>query len=178
MPPPSYRLENAALALIERLEGARPTWMGDDEAARAGLRRIAEEHIDALIGEREELLGPDATAQALRRELLETFLPRYTRLALDHNRDEAAGYHAWRRGDPLARILATAAAFVAAGALLRLIHHPLAIGLFGLVLLVPFLPELRRWSYRRRYRALLQEVVDDMARIQQSLDEAPPRLPG
>ncbi|MCK6502465.1 hypothetical protein L6R53_03555 [Myxococcota bacterium] len=175
MPPPSYRLDTVCANLIERLEGARPTWIGDAAAAEAGFRRIAEEQVEALQAEHEELLAGSPWGTTLRREVLETFLPRYTRLAVDHNQDEGAGYHAWRRGDPVARALATLAAFFLAAGLYRYTHHPLALAVFALALLVPFVPEIRRSWYRRRYRGLLQEVVDDMARIQDSLDEAPPR---
>ncbi len=174
MAPSSYRLDSVAVTLIERLEGARPTWIGDEAKAREGFRRIAEEHVDALLAERRELLGPEPEGEAMRREVLETFLPRYTRLAIDHNADEEAGYHAWRRGDPVARVLGTLFAFALVAALYRVLHHPVALVFLAAALTVPFLPDLRRAWYRRRYRALLQETVDDMARIQLSLASRPP----
>lgn len=172
----SYRLDSVTVTLIERLEGARPTWIGDEAHAREGFRRIVEEHVDSLVAERQEILGPEPEGEAMRREVLETFLPRYTRLAIDHNADEEAGYHAWRRGDPVARVLGTLFAFALVAIFYRAVHHPAALLLLITALTVPFVPELRRAWYRRRYRALLQETVDDMARIQLSLESRPPAL--
>ena len=175
MAPPSYRLDTVCANLIERLEGARPTWIGDAAGAEAGFRRIADEQVEALLAEHDELMAGSSWGALLRREVLETFLPRYTRLAVDHNQDEGAGYHAWRRGDPVARVIATLVALFMAAGVYRFSHHPLSLVVFAVALLVPFVPEIRRTWYRRQYRSLLQEVVDDMGRIQDSLDEAPAR---
>jgi len=175
MSPSPYRLDVVSANLIERLEGARPTWIGDAAAARDGFRRIAAEQVDTVVAEHDELMGDRPWGRLLRREVMETFLPRYTRLALDHNMDEGAGYHAWRRGDPVARVLATFVGLAVAELLYRFTHHPLSLGVFVLALAMPFLPEIRRGWYRRRYRSLLQEVVDDMGRIQDSLEAAPPK---
>jgi len=175
MSPPSYRLDRVSANLIERLEGARMTWMGDSKAAQEGFRRIAEEYVDTVVAEHDELLGSPSWGALLRRELLQTFLPRYARVAIDHNEDEGAGYYAWRRGDPVARVLASFVALGGASLIYRFTHHPLSLGLFIVALAVPFLPEIRRGWYRRRYRALLQEIIDDMGRIQDSLDAAPPQ---
>lgn len=175
MPPSSYRLDTVSANLIERLEGSRPTWMGDAAAADAGFRRIADEYVTTVVAEHDQLMGEPGWGALLRREVMETFLPRYTRLAIDHNQDEGAGYHAWRRGDPVARVLATFAALGGASLVYRFTHHPLSLGLFIIALAVPFVPEIRRQWFRKRYRDLLQEVVDDMSRIQESLDAAPPQ---
>lgn len=174
----SYRIDQVCADLIERLEGARPTFALDEDAAVEAFRRIAAEHVDTVIAEHDAVLGTPGWGALLRREVMETFLPRYIRLALDHNQLEADGYHAWRKGDPVSRLLLTFAALVVATAAYRLLHTPLTLGLFVLAFVVPFAPELRRGWHRRRYAALLQEVIDDMGRIQDSLDKAPPQVLG
>ena len=50
---------------------------------------------------------------------------------------------------------------------------PVALVLFGIVALTPFLPELRRTWHRRKYAGMLQDVVNDMARIQDRIDVYP-----
>ena len=160
-------------AVVERLEGARRTWLTDPEAARAGLARIGAEHVERVIAEHDELMGDDGTGAALRREVIDTMLPRYLRLALDHNELEHIGYKSWRKGDPVARIAATVAALLLAYVVTRLVHSPVVFTLFGLALFVPFVPELRAGWYRRRYQAELQSLVDDMLRIQTELDRFP-----
>ncbi len=174
----SYRIDRVCADLIERLEGVRPTWQNDQAGAERTFRQLAREHVDTVIAEHEDLVGTPGWGDLLRREVMQTFLPRYTRLALDHNQLEAAGYHAWRRGDPVARVLMTFAALAVAVLAYRVFHHPLTLMLFVLAIGVPFAPELRRGWHRRRYAGLLQEVVDDMGRIQESLDRAPPQVIG
>ena len=164
-----YRLDTLAASLIERLEAARRTWLDKPDEAEQGFRRIAEETVDKVIAERTELFGT-SNEETLRREILETFLPRYTRLAVDHNALEDSGYRAWRRGDPVARIVATGAALLGALVLERILHHPATLMALIGALGVPFIPEFRAWHFRRKYRSMLQEIVDDMASIQVEIE--------
>ena len=173
----SYRLDTLALNLIERLEGARRTWATEPDAARGELTRIASEQLARMLAEHDELMDTPGWSDMARRELLETFLPRYLRLAVDQNALEERGYNAWRRGDPVARVVGGVAAISAAMVLARLIHHPMALLAFAFALCVPFLPDIRRLHFRRRYRSALQEVVDDMGRIQGELDRFPVAAP-
>ncbi len=170
MPPTPYRLDTVAASLIERLEGARRTWIGQPEEAQAGMQRIAEDALDRVVREHDEIMGEGSWGTELRRELLETFLPRYVRLATAHNALEADGYGAWRQGDPAARVLGTGIALLAALVLERVLHHPVTLLAFVFALFVPVLPEIRAWHYRRQYTKQLQEVVDDMGRIQAELE--------
>ncbi len=170
MPPIPYRLDTVAASLVERLEGARRTWVGQPDAAREGMARIASETLDLVIAEHDRIMPGTQWSEMLRRELLGTFLPRYIRLAVAHNALEAAGYGAWRQGDPLARVMATGGMLMAAVVIERLLHHPITIVLFIFSLFVPALPEIRAWYHRRQYTGVLQDAVDDMGRIQDELD--------
>jgi hypothetical protein len=173
MTAPSYRLDTIALNLIERLEGARRTWATDPDAARVELSRTADEQLERILAEHDEFIDTPGWSEIARREIRETFLPRYLRLAVDHNALEERGYNAWRRGDPIARILAGGAAIAAAMAFVRVVHHPAALVGLAVAMAVPFIPEIRRFHFRRRYRSELQDAVNDMARIQGELDRFP-----
>ena len=166
----SYRLDTVAVHLIERLEGTRRSYVGRPDEARAAFARICDEELDQIVREHDEIMGQPGVGAVLMREVRETFLPRYARLAQDQNALEDAGYKAWRGGDPIARFVTTLVALLVTMGMVRLVHHPVALVCFAAVALVPFLPELRRWYYRRQYASLLQEVVDDMARIQDRMD--------
>ena len=173
MTTPSYRLDTICGNLIERLEGARRTWRTDPEGAAAGLERIAAEQLNRILDDYEDIYDGPAWPNTVRREVLQTFLPRYVRLAIDHNRLEERGYDAWRSGDPIARVVGGLVALGAAGLVVRVVHRPAALIAFAVAMAVPFIPEIRRFHYRRRYGQLLQEVVDDMGRIQDELDRYP-----
>ena len=166
----SYRLDTVAVHLIERLEGARRSYQERPAEGEAAFARIAEEELGRIIAEHDDLMDDPGYGARLRREVHETFLPRYVRLAADHNALEVAGYHAWRRGDPIARGVTTLGALLVALGFVRTVHHPVALVAFAVVLLVPFLPEIRRGHHRRQYRRLLQEIVADLGRIQDRLD--------
>ena len=171
MPPASYQLDTVAANLIERLEGARRTWIDDPEAARAGLTRIAEESVDRAVADYGQVMGADGWGPLLRRELLETFLPRYLRLAVAQNALEAAGFGAWRGGDPVARVVTVVVALALAALARRvMLYHPVTLVFFVAALSSPIMPELRAWHHRRRYQRALQEAVDDLERIQGELD--------
>lgn len=170
MPPKEYQLDTVAVGLIERLEGARRTWIDDPPAARAGLQRITEEGLAQILNEYVSVMGQDAWAQSLRREVLETFLPRYLRLAVAQNEWESQQGGLARLRDPLARLLATAASLVSALVLIRVMRfHPISLLFFLMALVVPVIPEVRSWYSLRRYRAELQSMVNDLERMQQEM---------
>jgi hypothetical protein len=166
----SYRLDTVAAHLVERLEGARPSYQDRPDDAVAAFARIADLELDRIVAEHDEIIGEQGVGDLLRREIHETFLPRYLRLAHDQNLLEVAGYRAWRGGDPIARAVTTVMSLLVALTVVRVVHHPVMMLAFVAVALVPFLPELRRWYYRRQYARFLQEAVDDMGRIQDRMD--------
>ena len=176
MVPATYRLDALSVLLISRLEPARRTYVDNPAAARDDFRRIVEGHARPLAAECLETLGDVAQARRIEHEAMETFLPRYTRLALAQNAAESKGFGFFFGEGPLARVAATAAAFAVAALLSRVIHHWIDIVFFASALLVPFAPEARLWWSRRAYRAQLQEFADDMARIQDT-DQAMASVP-
>ena len=163
----SYRLETIAAHLIEQLEGRRRAYADRPEALDDAARRVVDEALDTIEGEYGEVMGGDLAP--VRREIHESFLPRYSALARDHNALERRGYHAWRKGDPIARVVGFVLALVLASVFTRVVHSPVALVGYAAALMVPFTPELRAMFYRRRYQAELQSLVDDMARIQKQL---------
>lgn len=166
MSAPDYHLDRISVDLIERLEGARRTWAHQPELAPAGLRRAAEEMVDRVVAEHNEIFGVLPQSEVLRKELLETFLPRYVHLALAQNAVELRGFGPWPGRELLSRIVFTMMGLFFSTIFDLATHHPLGIAFFGLALLAPFSPELHALAHRRRYATRLQEVVDDMGRIQ------------
>jgi hypothetical protein len=179
MIPSDYRLEQVVARLIERLEGARPSFPDDPERAAAAFRRTAEEHVEAAIAEFSEVSltqDPDLHAAFLRREVLETFLPRYHRLATDMTRREERGFGFGPLADPLGRLgLAGFSLLFLWFVLVRLAWLPVIWPLVLLDLSLVFWPDLAASAHRRWYANRLHRVVADMARIQeQSNAYAPP----
>ena len=170
MIPSDFRLDTVSVHLIERLEGARRSYMDRPDEAPPAFLRIAEELVADAASEAREYTDDTEYPVVLRREVLETFLPRYTRLALEHNALEKSRFGAWRSGDPIARLITTTAAVVGAAVFSRFFPSVLAAVAWLAVLLVALMPELRSFWYKRLYQRDLQAVVDDMARIHDHLD--------
>ncbi len=170
MVPSDFRLDTVSVHLVERLEGARRSYVDRPEEATPAFRRIAEELVADAASEVQEYSDLPEYPVVLRREVLETFLPRYTRLALEHNALEKRRFGAWRQGDPIARLISTGAAVFAAAIFSRFMPSVFAAVAWLFVFLVALMPELRATWYRRLYKRDLQAVVDDMARIHDHLD--------
>ncbi len=170
MVPSDFRLDTVCVHLVERLEGSRRSYLDRPEQALPAFRRIAEELVASAASEAAEYVDDPDHPQLLQREVLETFLPRYTRLALEFNELEKRRFGAWRQGDPIARVITTGLAIFGAAVLSRFFPSVLAAVAWLFVVLVATMPELRAAWFKRLYQRDLQAVVDDMARIQDHLD--------
>lgn len=170
MIPSDFRLDTVSVHLVERLEGARRSYVDRPGEAPPAFLRIAEELVADASAEVVEYSDSADYPAVLRREIIETFLPRYTRLALEHNALEKRRFGAWRAGDPVARLITTGAAVVGAAIFSRFFPSVFAAVAWISVLLVALMPELRAAWYKRLYQRDLQAVVDDMARIHDHLD--------
>lgn len=174
MAPSSYRLDHLAVLLIERLEATRRAHLTDPVAAEQALRRVTVDLIAGQAMECRQVLGDDAQAHRIEKEGVETFLPRYIRLALAQNREEARGYGLIFPDHLLGRAAATLVMLLVATLLVRLFPNPLDLAFFLLPFVTPFLPELRAWSAKRRYEAELQAVADDLGRLQDADERLAP----
>jgi hypothetical protein len=170
--PPTFRLDTFAVLLIGRLEATRRAHLDDADAARAAFARVVDEGAKALARECREVMGDDAQASLIERESAETFLPRYTRLALAQNKSEAQGFGPFGDG-PFVRILATAVAISLATVLARLTPGPNDVLFYLAAALTPLAPEVRVWWSRRRWRNQLQELADDLGKVQETAETLP-----
>jgi hypothetical protein len=170
MIPSDYRLETVVVALIERLDSARRSF-DDRDTAEQAFREIAEKHVAAVVSEWEALdfqASPERHSEFLRDEVRETFLPRFSRVALSMNEAEASGYGLGWWATTAGRVaLVGIALAIFFFVLLRFIYVPMEWPLILVDLAVPFLPDVMAWLEHRRYRGALQELVLDMGRIQE-----------
>ncbi len=166
--PSDYRLDHVTARLIERLEGARPTFGTDAEAALASFRQTAAGHVEAAVREYRALGGADDAeehARFLRREVLETAIPRYTRLAMEMARAEERNFGFGPLAEPVGRLgLVVVALLVLWFALVRLMSLPVVWPLVLLDLSLPLWPTIAAGLYRRQ----LEDLVGDMTRIQEN----------
>lgn len=175
MAPPSFRLDTLAVNLIERLEPVRRAHLDDPGRARAALERTTSQIAANVAQECRQLLGDDAQARRIEQEAVDTFLPRYARLALDQNRAEQRT--ALTPVNVLAQRLAPVlGALIAGRVLAALAPGPWDVLFVALPFLGLFGPELLSVAARRRYRAELQALADDLGRLQDADERLTPTL--
>lgn len=171
--PPTFRLDTLAVHLVARLEASRRAHLDAPEEARAAFDRVVTESAAALARECREVLGDDVQARLLEREAHETFLPRYTRMALAQNAIEARGYGFVKGDGIVARAVATVIALVVASVLARVVPGVAKEAVFVLAACTPLVPEIRLWWTRRAWSAQLQELADDLGRLQDAAEALP-----
>ena len=168
MVPDTYALQTVTARLVERLEGARRTYGDRHQEAREAFERTAREHVEAAIREFEAvaLEEPGPHADFLRREVLNTALPRYHRVAMGMNRAEDGGYGFGWLAQPAGRFVLLAVALFFAMFLVRMAGSPLTWPLFLANLTLPLWPTFAAQMVRGRYVREVEDIVADMARIQ------------
>jgi len=169
--PSDYRLENVSARLLERLEGTRRSYAGRAPEAREQFERICREHVDAALAEFKGLNiedQPELHGEFLMREVLETFLPRYFRLATAQTQAENSGAGFGPLATPVGRIGLAGAGIAAAFFFARVaLFFPLAWPVVLFALSVPFWPAIAMRATRNSYNSELQSLLQDLAQIQE-----------
>jgi len=171
MVPTDYRLDQVAARLIERLEGTRPTFRGAPERLGEQVRSIASDQVEAAIAEFSALGTidePERHAAFLRKEILQTMVPRYVRLAAEMNDRHDRGWGFGAMAGPVGRlVLVVVALLVLWLVLLKLIYLPVVWPLILVNLSLPFWPDIAAALFKFSHQKQLQEMVDDMTTIQE-----------
>lgn len=176
--PRTFRLDTLAANLVARLEAVRRAHVDRPADAAAAFAATTREATTAVAAECRSTLGDEGQAHLLESEAVASFLPRYTALAVAQSRDEAT----LRLGGIVGQVLGRAAGVVV-GALGWLLLDRIAPGPWGVVLMalppaMLFWPDLLLAVWRRRFANQLQELVDDLGRLQEAhADLAPPPEP-
>jgi hypothetical protein len=153
-------------ALLTECEHRRRALDPDDaaselqSAAVAKLDRIGEAYTGGVEYWRE-----------LRREVEETAIPRYSRMAVDQLRAERSGYGVWRRGDLLARLAFALIGLTIGGIVIALPFIPIFEDAFAFFLAVGgfVYPDVRRVLTDWRYARELNSIIADAQAYQTQL---------
>ena len=172
-----YRLEQIVARLIERLEGARRSYVGNPEKAIVEFRRIAEEHLQAIVdevghpdhptGHPDHPTGHPDHLTFVRQEVFETFLPRYSRIAVEMTAREDVAFGFGVAAEPLGRAMAIVASLLGLWVIVvRFLYVPAMWPVALAVLSFPFWPDIAAFMYRSQYSRKLELILADLKRIQ------------
>lgn len=164
MYPERYRTPAVTRHVLELLERRRPALATWDEAAEAKMRTEARAALEAAGRQFRDVADDAAHWSSVERAVLDVALPRYFRIAQERTAQEARGDDLWRGGDLLARITYAVVGLLGAALVVRLPGMakwleplPLLFFVFG-----PLLPDFQRALLRRRHRAKLVALVEEM----------------
>ncbi len=173
MAPASFRLDTLAANLIERLEPVRRAHLDSPDVARAAVQKTTREIADNVARECRSVMGDEVQARRIETESVETFMPRYARLAVEQNKVE-------RReaitpvNIVVQRLLPLVAGLFVSSAMLEAAGGPWDPVFYLLPPLALFWPEwIGAWA-RRRYRIELQDLVDDLGQLQDADERLSP----
>jgi hypothetical protein len=116
--------------------------------------------------------GDAARARRITEEARQTFLPRYTRLALEQNRLESRPYGVVA-GAVLPRLGAAGLGMLFAEIFARRVPDGVGVALFAVPFVAFLWPEIRTAWSRRSYAQELQSLVDDMGRVDAAVSALP-----
>ena len=162
---PEYDFGNVVFVVLQECEHRRRALSSPGE-----IEKVAKEKLALIRKAYDEFGGSRAYWQNLQREVLETAIPQYVPAALAMNELERQAFGVFRGGDLAARGLFGVGGVIAGGLvkvlpLIPTIENVLVFALVGAGLLYP---DLVRYVHERRHARLLNRLVADAAKYQQS----------
>ena len=166
---PEYDFGSVVYVVLEECEHRRRGFQ--DKGLDSKLMEIARAKLAQIKGAYDEFGGSPTYWTALETEVLETVMPQYIASATEMNRLEKSGFDVFRSGDISARFL-----FAGAGLLIGVLFMavPFVAKIFEAMFAfitagVGFAyPDLKRYNYDRRHAKLLNRLVQDSAKYQQT----------
>jgi len=165
---PEYDFGSVVFVVLEECEHRRRGF--DDEELERKLLGTARGKLAKIKAAYDEFGGSPVYWKALETEVLETVMPQYTDAAAEMNRLERTGFDVYRRGDIGARFLFALCGLLIGSVLIALPFVPIfeAMFAFALAFLGFIYPDLKRYTYDRRHTRVLNRLVADSMRYQES----------
>lgn len=165
---PEYDFGHVVHAVIQECEHRRRALEPEDTDEQ--LMSIARDKLQRIKAAYDEFGGSATYWSALQTEVLDTAMPQYSKAAIEMNRLERNGWDVFRHGDPAARgLFALIGLFIGsliiATPFIPIVESLFAFGLTGAGFLYP---DIARYVHERRHSHMLNRLVADSARYQQS----------
>ena len=163
---PEYDFGNVVFVVLQECEHRRRALSTPGE-----IEKVAKEKLAQIRKAYDEFGGSTAYWQNLQREVLETAIPQYVPPALEMNRMEREAFGVFRGGDPAARGLFGVGGLLLGGLLKALVPFIPTIEnvfVFAIAGAGVLYPDLVRYVQERRHARLLNRLVADAAKYQQS----------
>ena len=165
---PEYDFGSVVYVVLEECEHRRRGY--DDESLKPELMKAARGKLAKVKAAYDEFGGSPAYWKTLETEVLETAMPQYIEHAEKMNRLERNAFDVFRGGDVAARFLFALIGLIVGSILIEAPFIPIFEAMFAFILtaLGFFYPDLKRYMYERRHARMLNRLVTDAARYQQT----------
>jgi hypothetical protein len=165
---PEYDFGSVVYVVLEECEHRRRGY--DDESLKPELMKAARGKLAKVKAAYDEFGGSPAYWKTLETEVLETAMPQYIEHAAQMNQLERNGFDVFRGGDVAARFLFALIGLVIGSILIELPFIPIFEAMFAFILTGVgfFYPDLKRYTYERRHARMLNRLVIDATRYQQT----------
>jgi len=165
---PEFDFGHVVYAVLQECEHRR---RGLDPADfEEGIETFAREKLKQIKAAYDEFSGSKAYWDALEKEVMETVVPQYTEPAAIITTLERSSWNVFRGGDIAARFAFAFCGLVIGSIIIAIPWIPIFENMFafGLTVAAFFYPDIKRYFYERQFSKLLNRLVVESARYQDS----------
>jgi hypothetical protein len=163
---PEYDFGSVVYAVLQDCEHRRRAF--DDDQFERSVKVCATQKLAQIRKAYEEFGGSAVYWEALEKEVLETVLPQYVDPALEITQLERSGFGVWRGGELSARLVFALIGLIVGSIIIAIPWIPIFETMFAFALTVGgfMYPDLKRYTYERRYARKLNKLITDSDRYQ------------
>jgi len=165
---PEFDFGHVVYAVLQECEHRR---RGFDAADfDDGIETCAREKLRQIKAAYDEFSGSKSYWEALEKEVLETVIPQYTEPARIITALERSAWNVFRGGDIAARFAFAFCGLVVGSLIIAIPWIPIFENMFAFALTAAafFYPDIKRYFYERQFSKLLNKLVMESARYQDS----------
>jgi hypothetical protein len=163
-----YDYGQVVYAVLQECEHRRRS--SDDAHFDRAVEKAASDKLTRIKAAYDEVGGTPEYWEALEKEVLDVIVPQYAHAALRMNALERTNFDLWRGGDVAARATFALIGLLVGSIIIALPFVPIAEDMFAFALTAGgfFYPDLKRYTFERRYSKLLNRLIADSTTYQEN----------
>lgn len=165
---PEFDFDQVVYAVLQECEHRRRGL--EAEEFHEGIEMIAREKLKQIKGAYDDLSGSQAYWEMLEKEVMQTVVPQYVEPAMIITSLERGSWNVFRGGDIGARFLFAFLGLIVGSIIVAIPWIPIFENMFAFALTISafFYPDIKRYYYERQFMKLLNRLVVESARYQET----------
>jgi len=163
-----YDYGQVVYAVLQECEHRRRS--SDDSDFDHDVETAASEKLARIKAAYDEIAGTPEYWAGLEKEVLDVVVPQYAHAARRMNALERTNFDVWRSGDVAARATFALIGLLIGSIIIALPFVPIFEDMFAFALTAGgfFYPDLKRYTFERRYSKLLNRLIVDSTKYQEN----------